>query len=410
MKNLSTLCMALCLAISCLAGDKMKLDLPITNDPRKSMFYFNGSGTAQIDHDGQKLTAEMDIDFEHPADGRYGSLTLYDSARNVVARYAMTKVTILNDAVSARVTLTGIDGTPGKADVNLDFHRDRDRNYSILFFLDPPPYFKSAQRLHFDSELRIAPRVKSAEELAQEAKIQKVAEDRQAREQAEQDHKRSRRDIYDTIGAVIGLSAIAFAVWMAPRANRRRRLPHLILFTVLALLSTFPPFILLPVMPAYFWWYRNLYNEDHGSYYLDRKFLRIFYWSCAILGIAFYGFFGWIALVYVLVWLIAGYVAHLLIYFKHLETARCHHCNYYGPNEIVSREYLYEQIHRTVTRRKEYSHTEEQSDRIIDWYKQKYNVRVEVDQHFRDLRRCEHCGEIFITCDYRTKTLSNRDY
>lgn len=410
MKKLTMLCAALCLAFTALAGDKMKLDLKITNDPKESMFYFNGSGTGTLDYEGRQLTAEIDLDFEHPVDGRYGALTLCDQQHQAVARYAITGVSHLSDAVSKRVTVKGIDGTSGSVEANLDFHRDRDRNYSLLFAPGTIPYFKPMSRLTFDSQLRIAPRVKSAEELEQEAQVRKITEERQARGQAEASRRTSRREARDTVGALAGLATLLFAVWMAPRAMRRRRLPHLLLFTALGLLSTVPPFVLLPVLPAYFWWYYNLYNENYGALHLDQTFLRIFYWSCGILGFVFYGVFGTVAIVYAVVWFIAGYVVHLLIFFPHMERARCPHCNYYGPNEIMSRELIDEHIHRTVTRRLEHSHTEERSDRIIEWYKEKYNVRIEADQRFRDFRRCGHCGEIFITTFLRIKTLSDKDY
>ena len=55
------LCAALCLAFTALAGDKMKLDLKITNDPKESMFYFNGTGTGTLDYEGRQLTAEIDL-------------------------------------------------------------------------------------------------------------------------------------------------------------------------------------------------------------------------------------------------------------------------------------------------------------------------------------------------------------
>lgn len=67
MKKLLLLGGALCLALASLAEDKMKLDLPIVNDPARSSLYFNGSGTARIDSDGQPRTAAIDLDFEHPA-------------------------------------------------------------------------------------------------------------------------------------------------------------------------------------------------------------------------------------------------------------------------------------------------------------------------------------------------------
>lgn len=69
-----------------------------------------------------------------------------------------------------------------------------------------------------------------------------------------------------------------------------------------------------------------------------------------------------------------------------------------------------EQIKRVVTRKKAYDGTEERHDKIIEWYKIKYNVRIEAHQQFRDFRRCEQCGEFYITFRTNIQTLSNRTY
>lgn len=82
----------MCLAIVCHAVDKMKLDLRITENPQESSFYFNGTGSATFERDGQRYSAQMDIDFEHPKEGRYGSLLVYDAENRIAARYAMTEI------------------------------------------------------------------------------------------------------------------------------------------------------------------------------------------------------------------------------------------------------------------------------------------------------------------------------
>lgn len=402
----------MCLVIVCHAVDKMKLDLRITENPQESSFYFNGTGSATFERDGQRYSARMDIDFEHPKEGRYGSLLVYDAENRIAARYAMTGMTAFADATSKRVILTGIDGTKGKIPVNVDFHRDGNRNYSMLIpqgsglFTDE----NSILRLEFDSDLRIAPRVKTAEEVAEEQQAQAYLDQRKAREEMEANRKAFRKNLFDTLGALVGILSVGFALWMAPQAYRRRRLGHLILFTALALLTTTPPFVLLPVLPAYFWWYYNLYITKHTNRTLNCKFRRIFYCSTAIFGAIFYVLFGIVALAFVLLWLIAGFLAYLLIYSDHAEKARCHQCAYYGANHVVSSEMIDEQIKRVVTRKKVYDSTEERHDKIIEWYKIKYNVRIEAHQQFRDFRRCEQCGEFYITFRTNIQTLSNRTY
>ena len=415
MKKLMMLCAALCFAAAVLAEDKMSLDLKITNNPYESMFYFNGTGTGRFEYEGQQLETELEIDFEHPADGRYGELTIYDAVHRVVERYAITKVEILNDATCKRVTLKGIEGTRISHEANIDFHRDGDRNYSLLIFpLQGSRYFNDINRvgswLEFDSQLHIAPRVKSAEELAQEEMIRKADEARKEADTSYQSRRKARKRARETIGALVGILTTLFAIWMMRRAARRGLLLYLLFFMVLGWLTTFPPFLLLPVLPAYFWWYRKLYDEAYASIELDEMFRRIFYWSCGLLGLLFYELFGAIAIGYVFIWFAVGYIVYLLIFFPHMNRYRCPHCYYYGATEIVNREKTGENIFRTITRRNVYSHTEERWDRTIEWYRQKHNERVEADEHFCDHLRCPRCHELFTTTFTRTKTLSDRDY
>ncbi len=277
MKNLMMLCAALCLAVAVLAGDKMSLDLKITNNPYESMFYFNGTGTGRFEYEGRPFETELEIDFEHPTDGRYGEVTIYDAEHRVVERYAITKVEILNDATRKRITLTGIEGTRISHQANINFHRDGDRNYSLLIFPEEGSrYFNDINRvgpwLEFDSQLRIAPRVKSAEELAHDELIRKSDEARKEADASYQSRRKARKRARETIGTLVGILTTFFAIWMMRRAARRGLLLYLLFFMVLGWITTFPPFLLLPVLPAYFWWYRKLYDEAYAPIELDEMF------------------------------------------------------------------------------------------------------------------------------------------
>ena len=190
---------------------------------------------------------------------------------------------------------------------------------------------------------------------------------------------------------------------------RRERIWHLVLFTLMALVSCFPPFFILPLLPGYFWWYYHLYKEEIDNYELLATLCKITYVSIPVLGVVFYLAVGGIALLYIAVWLVAGLIGYV-IYESLMEKARCPHCNYYGPNEIVDRKFLDEEIVRTTTRIREYDHTEERDDEIIKWYRYRYNVKVEAHQRFKDFRRCGHCGEIFSTFHNTVITLSNKTY
>ena len=391
------------------AEARRNLDLPITNDFRNSRFYFDGTGTATVEYNGQTLTACFDIDFEHPAEGRYGTLELRDAQRNVVARYALVNLKDTTGATTKRVTLKGIEGTKESILVNIDFARDGDRNYSIAFGPDGATYFKPMSRLNFDSELRIAPRVKSAEEIEQEAKVAERQAEQAAERQAKIDRRKARQNFYDGVGVAVVVLSLLFTVWMLPRAMRRERIWHLVLFTLMALVSCFPPFFILPLLPGYFWWYYHLYKEEIDNYELLATLRKITYVSIPVLGVVFYLAVGGIALLYIAVWLVAGLIGYV-IYESLMEKSRCPHCNYYGPNEIVDRKFLDEEIVRTTTRTREYDHTEERDNEIIKWYRYRYNVKVEAHQRFKDFRRCGHCGEIFITFHYTVKTLSNKTY
>lgn len=418
MKKLLLLLFA-CLALTARAGEaptaasraeaRRNLDLPITNDFRNSRFYFDGTGTATVEHDGQTLTAHLEIDFEHPVEGSYGTLVLRDAQQRVVARYALVNLKDTSGATTKRVTLKGTEGTKESILVNIDFARDGDRNYSIAFGPDGAAYFKPMSRLNFDSELRIAPRVKSAGEIEQEAKVAERQAEQAAERQEKIDRRRARQNFYDGVGIAVVVLALLFAAWMLPRAVRRRRVWHLVLFTLMALVSCFPPFFILPLLPGYFWWYRQLYNEKADNCFLLERLRKITYVSFAALAVVFYFAVGGITFLYVVVWLVAGLIGYV-IYESLMEKARCPHCNHYGPNEIVDRKFLDEEIVRTTTRIREYDHTEERENEIIKWYRYRYNVKIEAHQRFKDFRRCGHCGEIFITFHYTVKTLSNKTY
>lgn len=385
-------------------------DLPEITDPA-SMVYFNGSGTAQIKHNDQELTVLLEVHFEHPENGQYGSLKFLDQTGGAIATYAMTRVENFSPPSSSfkRVTLTGIEGTKGTSLVSVIFDKKNKCPYRITPISNAPPYFRQHPCIFFQSELRIAPREKTREELTRDSLVQQNLDRIETKRRQELKEAYFRRDAYYAIGILIAVTSILFALWMAPRALRRQRLPHLILFTALALLSTFPPFFLLPVLPAYFWWYYKLYDDDLNNEDLEKKLGRIALWSGVIAAIVFYGIFGIITVLYAAVWFAAGYMAILMIYSKHGKRARCPHCRYYGPNEIVTRKYLDQHITRTITGRHEYDHTEERDDEIIEWYRKKYNLRIEAEQRFHYFRRCEHCGEIYITTHYKNKVLADRD-
>lgn len=408
MKKLSTLCMALCLAISCLAGDKMKLDLPVITDP-ESMVYFNGSGSAQINYGGEKLTVLLDVDFEHPEDGCYGTLKFLDMASDTIASYAMTRVEHNRTPDSKRVTLRGIDGTTGTSTVSVIFDSKNKKPYRITPVSNALPYFRQTASIYFDSRLRIAPREKTPEELMRDSLANEASKTLEVMRRQELKEKYFRRDAYYAIGILIAVVSVLFAVWMFPRALRRQQLPHLILFTLMTLLSTFPPFFLLPVLPAYFWWYYNLYDTKRNNRELAETLKKIAIGSGIAATLLLYALFGEIAFFYALIWFGAGYLAFMLIYRPHSERARCYHCNYYGPNEIVDRKFLHEKIRRTLTSRYDYDHTEETDEKIIEWYKQKYNLRIESDQMFEYFRQCGNCEEIFVTMHIKTKVLVDRD-
>lgn len=389
--------------------DKKSLDILITNDPSKSMFYFNGTGTATVERDGKTYIAEMDIDFEHPVDGRYGTLTIYTPERKVVDKYIFTNIQNLGDATSKRILVKGIDGTKESAVANIDFSRDGARNYLLFFFHDPIPYFKTAWN-EFESVLRIPPREKSKEELAAEARREEQRKQREAIEQAEREKEAFKQEVYDTTQAIVVFASIIFAIIMTPKAFKRGRFGHLILFTIIAILSSFPPFFILPLIPGYFWWYYNLYNDKRDNDDLADIFKKITYVSFGVLAILFYLLVGNIIIFYGIVWIVAGYIAMMLIYEEHAQKFRCPHCLYYGTNHIMERKLIHQQIVRTVTEQNVFSHREETDSKIIDWYKKRYNVRIEAHQKFKDFRKCDHCNEIFITFHYKTKKLFDKTY
>lgn len=392
------------------ADDKMKLDLPYTNDFTKSAFYFNGTGTANVEYDGQALTAAIDIDFEHPRDGVYGTLVFSNGAQEVVARYVFTDMENLGDATSKRATLKATGGAPGTATVNVEFARSTTRNYAMFLFPNTIPYLKGISWLEFDSQLRIAPRAKTAEELAQEEKAQKYREQQAEQKQAEQDRKEFRNRVYEGTETAVLVLSVIFGIAMLPRAIRHRKLLSLVAFTILACLSAVKPFVLLPVLPAYFWWYIRLFNPDVSNWQLEKQFTTVFYVSCAVLGLLFFLLLGAIALAFVVLWLAAGFFAAYLIYFPHAERSRCDHCNYYGNHPVVDRQFVSQKIVETTTEHHDYDHTEVTDREIIEWYRKRYSVKEVAHQKFKDFRRCKKCGEIFISYSYRSKTLSEQEY
>lgn len=397
-------------AVSVRADDKMKLDLPYTNDFTKSAFYFNGTGTASVKYEGQELAAAIDIDFEHPKDGVYGTLVFSNEAREVVARYVFTGMENLGDATSKRVVLKGVGGAKGTATANMEFARSTTRNYALFLFPNTIPYLDGINWLEFDSQLRIAPREKTAEELAQEEKAQEYRERQAKQEQADKARKEFREEVYKSLETAVVMLSVIFGLVMLPRAIRHRKWLSLVAFTLLACLSSFEPFFLLPALPAYFWWYFNLFNPGVSNQRLKDLFFTIFFVACAVLGLLFYLLLGAIALVFVVLWIIAGVLAALFIYFPHTERSRCEHCKYYGNHPVVDRQFVRQQIVETTTEHHDYDHTEVTDREIIEWYRKRYSVKEVAHQTFKDFRRCEKCREIFISYSYRTKKLSEHEY
>ena len=406
MKKLIVIFMMICNVVSLYAApERKKLDLEVTNDFRRTQFYFNASDTQKFEFDGQPFTGKMDIDLREKKNGSYGTFTFHDDTRDVTYTYAITERFHHGFPLSKGITLKGINGTKGTLNCNIDFDRDNTQGYSLLFF-EVPSFMGDRQTLSLnftEPDLRVPERVKTAEELKREEELRAQREEKRRIE-------REKKDLEENISSAIGFLTIIYALFMARRAMRRQKLLPLLLLTFMGLASSNAPFLFLPSLPVYFWWYYQLYKDNYSNDELESKFWTFLFISWVVLSFLFYSIFGWKAIVYSIIWFFANLAAMEFVYLEVMFRGRCSHCHYYGPNQIVDKQFFREQIQRIITKSHTLDDRVETEDTITEWYSTHYNVKVKAHQTYKYFRYCPHCGKIFYTYHYRTKTLSDRDY
>ncbi len=202
-----------------------------------------------------------------------------------------------------------------------------------------------------------------------------MQKEREKERERQKEEKRAERRLENEIGDMIGCCMVLFALIMMWRAIKRRRLTQLILFTFLGLISTFPPFLFLPILPVYFWWYYQLFKDTHDNMILESRFGIALIISWVFFAVLFHSIFGGIAIVYAIIWAIACFFAYRLIYMHKMYASRCDHCNYYGPNTIIDKVFIREHIRQTVTRSHTLEDRVETDEQITEWYRRRSEGR-----------------------------------
>ncbi len=202
---------------------------------------------------------------------------------------------------------------------------------------------------------------------------------------------------FQTFWWVLVVIWVAFLAWMLPKAWKARRVLFLLLAAFCCLMVNFDgiyPFWV--VMPGFMIAYPKLYSRVYSYSFL--KVVRLFTWCglgmLVILWVVFYHLWGWNSIRELVYWVVAGALAWVALV-SHLRRSCCRQCGAYGRHRKLSEKLVKREVIRSRIHDDTYDHTEVRSDEIIDWYKRKYGVRIEIVETFDVFYECRSCGQIF---------------
>ena len=213
---------------------------------------------------------------------------------------------------------------------------------------------------------------------------------------------RARDQLYKSTGfrVVIGVVAaifLLFFIWMFPKARKSQQIVPLLIalfcFTMVNFDGFYPFWV---VLPGFLVAYPRLYSQVYPLSFV--KVLRLFV-LCSVgvfvvLSLIFYQIWGWSSIREMVGWAFAGI---LFWYFLSLHLGRscCRMCGAYGHHKKLSEKLVKREVRTTRLHKDTFDRTEVRSDEIIDWYRRKYGVRIDITETFNVYYECLSCGHIF---------------
>lgn len=381
---------------------------------------FNATGEMTWKTDSMTLLYRLDLNGHRPQDKVVGHLKVFD-VRDTLQPLVDFSLKQLADPGEDEMQIAFmIPGEPGKAaaffrkaqlvydpwnEVFL-FHpayRSTPKEWDA-YLAFPVDHFRLAAHLRSTSESELAAMQASAQEKA----AAKAAEDQPSEKGAYagdgtwKGNLRARDQLYKSSGfhifwwCLLGIWAV-YLVWLFPKARKAGQIIPLLLAAFCFLMVNFDglyPF--WAVMPGFMIAYPRLYSRVYPYSYV--KVMRLFTWiSVGVLVLLwgiFYQVWGWSSIRELVNWLLAGVLTWYLLT-GHLGKSCCRKCGAYGRHQKLSEELVKREVRRSRIHSDTYDHTEVRSDEIVDWYKRKYGVRVEIIETFNVFYECRNCGQIF---------------
>lgn len=199
------------------------------------------------------------------------------------------------------------------------------------------------------------------------------------------------------VKSILWLAVLLFFILMLPKAKKARQVPALGVAAVCFLLVSFDNYYpFLPALPGFLLAYPRLYSRVSPYSFLRTE--RLFTWCTigmtVLLSVVCYQIWGREVIGEIIGWAVASAVAWYFFSW-HLGKSCCRKCGAYGRHpklteELVKREVVLKRIHKD-----NYHHTEVKPDEIIDWYKRKYGVQVDIWETYDVYYECMFCGKIF---------------
>ena len=391
---------------------------------------FNATGELTRKPDSVTLLYRLDLQAHRPQEGIIGHLKVFD-ARNAsqpLVDFSLKQLADLGEDEMQVAFL--IPGPPGKA---ASFFRKAQLVYDPAnqVFLFHPVYRSTpgkldeylafpVDRFRLEAHLRTTSEreleaLQTSPETEQNSHAQVDTAEVSGWQQYVGDGTwrgtlRARDQLYKTTGFksfVWGLVVIwvLFLVWMFPRIRKSGQFIPILVVTFCFLCVNFDgiyPFWI--ALPGFMITYPRLYTK--AAPYSYGKVLRLLAWCMAgtfvILWAIFYQIWGWTAIREGVGWVLAG-VAFWYFWALHLDRSCCRICGEYGRHRKLSEKLVMREVQRSRIHHDTFDHTEVRSDEIIDWYKRKYGVRIDIVETFNVFYECRFCGHIFKNKERRYK-------
>lgn len=213
---------------------------------------------------------------------------------------------------------------------------------------------------------------------------------------------RARNNLYKSSGfnifrwMIVAIFTI-FLVFMLPKAYKAKQTPPLILALFCFLMVNFYGFYpFWVVMPAFMIAYPRLYSKVYPLSFVKtfRIFTIILIVTFFLFSMTFYQIWGWSSIREMFGWAVAGALSWYFLSL-HIGKSCCRVCGAYGNHKKLSEKLVRREVRRSRIHDDKFDHTEVRSDEIIDWYKRRYGVQIDIVETFDVYYECLNCHNIF---------------